>query len=77
MPTYEYKCETCGNVTEIFHRIDESPPGTCEKCGSALRKIFIGGAGIIFKGSGFYVNDYKNSADGRAPSAGDSADTAQ
>ncbi|MCB1190909.1 MAG: zinc ribbon domain-containing protein [Leptospiraceae bacterium] len=62
MPTYEYKCE-CGQIFEHFQSIKSEPLQTCncEKKGSVARMISHGG-GIIFKGSGFYVTDYKKSS---------------
>ncbi len=59
MPTYEYKCTKCGYDFEAFQSMHEDPLKTCEKCGGELRKVFGRSTGIIFKGSGFYVNDYK------------------
>jgi putative FmdB family regulatory protein len=62
MPSYDYKCDACGNVFEAFHSMNDKPIETCGKCGSPVRRLFGGSAGIIFKGSGFYVNDYKKGA---------------
>jgi putative FmdB family regulatory protein len=59
MPTYEYKCDSCGRTFEVFQSMNDEPLSACEKCGNPVRKLFGGGTGIIFKGSGFYVNDYK------------------
>jgi putative FmdB family regulatory protein len=56
MPTYEYRCTSCGNRFDAFQRLDEAPLETCERCGGALRKVFHP-AGIVFKGSGFYATD--------------------
>jgi putative FmdB family regulatory protein len=56
MPTYEYRCTSCGNRFDAFLRLDEAPLATCERCGGALRKVFHP-AGIVFKGSGFYATD--------------------
>lgn len=60
MPTYDYKCNECGEVFEHFQSIKSEPLKVCNcgKNGSVTRQISHG-AGIIFKGSGFYVNDYK------------------
>ena len=63
MPTYEYQCRACDQRVEVFQKITDDPLSTCEACGGALRKIFHA-AGIIFKGSGFYVTDYKNKENG-------------
>ena len=56
MPTYDYQCRSCGNVTEVIHPMSEDGPAVCELCGGALRRVLFP-AGIIFKGSGFYSND--------------------
>ena len=58
MPTYEYECLECKNKFEVFQSMNDEPIKNCEKCNGEVRKLF-GKAGIIFKGSGFYVNDYK------------------
>jgi putative FmdB family regulatory protein len=72
MPTYEYKCTQCDHQFEVFQSMTDEPVKTCEKCGGEVRKLF-GTAGIIFKGSGFYVNDYKNgSADSTSSGSGGS-----
>lgn len=59
MPTYEYKCTKCGDDFEVFQSMHDAPVTKCNKCGGEVKKVFGGSAGIIFKGSGFYVNDYK------------------
>ena len=59
MPTYDYECEKCGHVFEVFHSMSQTPEIKCEECGGATRKLIGAGAGIIFKGSGFYETDYK------------------
>lgn len=60
MPTYEYECLECKTRFDVFQSISDDPVQSCVKCNGRVRKIF-GTAGIIFKGSGFYVNDYKKS----------------
>ena len=62
MPTYEYECRSCKHRFEEFQSITEEPIKKCPKCGKAVRRLFGGGLGIIFKGSGFYTTDYKRSA---------------
>ena len=59
MPTYDYQCESCNGIREVFHGINEQPEVLCEECSGKMKKMIGTGAGIIFKGSGFYVNDYK------------------
>jgi putative FmdB family regulatory protein len=61
MPTYDYKCKDCGEIFEYFQSIKDDPFTVCEKCNGEIKRMIGKGAGIIFKGSGFYVNDYKNS----------------
>ncbi len=61
MPTYEYECNKCGYSFEILQSIKDASLKKCPKCGKdSLKKIISGGAGLIFKGSGFYLTDYKN-----------------
>jgi putative FmdB family regulatory protein len=61
MPTYEYQCEACGNKFEKFQSITAAPIKKCPKCGKNKVKRLIGtGAGILFKGSGFYITDYRD-----------------
>ncbi|MFM7808800.1 MAG: FmdB family zinc ribbon protein, partial [Planctomycetota bacterium] len=68
MPTYEYACDACGHAYERFQSITASPDRTCPKCGKrkVRRKIGIG-AGVLFKGTGFYETDYRS--DGYAKAA--------
>ncbi len=69
MPTYDYKCAECGNVFEKFHGMSEIPVVECPNCASknTARQVSLG-AGIVFKGSGFYVNDYKKGGESAAKS---------
>lgn len=62
MPIYEYRCTSCGNLFEYFQKITDSPKHECEKCGGQLKRLISGGIGPIFKGTGFYQTDYKNSS---------------
>jgi putative FmdB family regulatory protein len=59
MPTYEYECNSCRYIFEAFQGINEPPIRICPKCGNEVRRLISGGAGLIFKGSGFYITDYK------------------
>jgi putative FmdB family regulatory protein len=64
MPTYEYQCPE-GHEFELFQKMSEKPRAKCPECGKpAMRKI-SGGAGLVFKGSGFYITDYGK--DGKGP----------
>ena len=61
MPTYEYKCSACGHKFEKFHSMTASPIRKCPKCAKNKVKRLNGtGAGLIFKGSGFYITDYRS-----------------
>lgn len=61
MPTYEYVCEGCGHQFEKFQSIKAEPARQCPECGKRkLRRLIGSGAGIIFKGSGFYCTDYRS-----------------
>ena len=62
MPTYEYKCNVCGNHFEKFESINSKPRAKCPVCGGAAKRLISGGAGLIFKGSGFYATDYRSSS---------------
>jgi putative FmdB family regulatory protein len=79
MPTYEYECRQCRHKFELFQSITEEPVKRCPKCGkNAARRLFGGGLGIIFKGSGFYTTDYKRSGavtggNGSSRSAGETS----
>jgi putative FmdB family regulatory protein len=64
MPTYEYQCPE-GHLFDKFQKMTEKPRARCPVCGkTAVRKI-SGGAGLVFKGSGFYITDYGK--DGKGP----------
>jgi len=67
MPTYDYKCKKCDTTFEHFQSMSEAALETC-LCGKQgnVERMISSGSGIIFKGSGFYVNDYKK--DSPAPS---------
>jgi putative FmdB family regulatory protein len=61
MPTYEYKCLACEHAFERFHSITAAPVRKCPECGKNKVKRLLGtGAGLIFKGSGFYITDYRS-----------------
>lgn len=68
MPTYEYACSKCGHHFEQFQSMRDEPLRRCPKCRKLALKRLIGeGAGLIFKGSGFYITDYKNKKAPEAP----------
>lgn len=68
MPTYEYLCEKCGHTFEVFQSMKADPLEVCpqDHCGKKrwgrgkIRRAIGGGAGLIFKGSGFYITDYRS-----------------
>lgn len=76
MPTYDYRCDACGNAVEYFQSMSDKPKKKCPKCGKSKLVRQLGtGAGILFKGSGFYQTDYrsdsyKKSASADKPSSG-------
>ena len=60
MPTYDYRCRKCGHVFELFHGIKDETPKRCPKCKGRAVRMVSSGAGILFKGSGFYITDYRS-----------------
>ena len=73
MPTYEYACPKCGHQFEQFQSMKDDPLKKCPKCKKAgLKRLVGGGAGLIFKGSGFYITDYKKPAAGKKEGGGES-----
>ena len=61
MPTYEYRCVSCGQHVEVVQSFSDDPLTECAVCGGALRKVFAP-VGIVFKGSGFYKTDSRKSS---------------
>lgn len=59
MPTYEYKRED-GSTFEITQSINDDPLKTCPTTGQPVKRIISGGGGVVYKGTGWYVTDYKN-----------------
>ncbi len=67
MPTYEYACPKCGHQFEQFQSMRDEPLKKCPKCGkTGVKRLVGGGAGLIFKGSGFYITDYKKKSGGES-----------
>jgi len=61
MPTYEYECGSCGHRYEKFQSMTAKPDRKCPGCGkNKVQRVIHGGAGILFKGSGFYQTDYRS-----------------
>ncbi len=75
MPTYEYECEKCGHRFELFQSMSEEPRKRCPKCRGKVRRLIGTGAGMIFKGAGFYATDYRSQSykDQKKKESGDSA----
>ncbi len=69
MPTYDYRCRDCGHTIEIIHSILEDGPEVCERCRGPMQRV-LHPAGVIFRGSGFYVTDSRSS---KARATGESA----
>jgi putative FmdB family regulatory protein len=69
MPTYEYECPE-GHTFEKFQKISDKPKAKCPVCGKASTRKISGGAGLVFRGSGFYITDYGK--DGKGPRKPDS-----
>ncbi|OGC04193.1 hypothetical protein A2276_06265 [candidate division WOR-1 bacterium RIFOXYA12_FULL_43_27] len=61
MPIYDYKCKECGYVFETAQKMTEKPLEFCPKCSGPVKRL-ISASGIIFKGSGFHITDYKKEA---------------
>jgi putative FmdB family regulatory protein len=59
MPTYAYECERCGHRFELLQGITDPPRQRCPECRGKVRRLLLPGGGLIFKGSGFYITDYK------------------
>ncbi len=60
MPTYEYLCSGCGHRFEVFQKMSEEPVRSCPECKGVPERIISPGAGLLFKGSGFYITDYRS-----------------
>jgi putative FmdB family regulatory protein len=76
MPTYEYRCPK-GHEFETFQRMSDPPVANCPTCGAEAERLLSAGAGLLFKGSGFYITDYRSdsykkaaSSDGGSSSSG-------
>lgn len=69
MPRYEYSCSACGKTFEVNQRMSDPPLTDCA-CGGkgTVKRLMSAGSGLIFKGSGFYITDYKNGGGGSASS---------
>lgn len=59
MPIYEYRCTKCGHKIEVIQKVSDPPVTVCEKCDGPMSKV-ISAAGLMFKGSGWYITDYSS-----------------
>ncbi len=71
MPTYTYRCDSCGHGFEAVQRFADDPLTECPECGASIRRV-IQPVGVVFKGSGWYITDYaqKGKSDGAGASTG-------
>lgn len=78
MPTYEYQCQKCGHTFEEFQSIKAEPLQKCiqKGCRGKVRRLIGAGAGLLFKGSGFYITDYRSEGYKKAAKAGEAAGVA-
>ena len=60
MPTYDYRCRSCGHRFELFHGIKDEGVKRCPRCKGRAKRVPGGGAGLLFKGSGFHATDYRS-----------------
>lgn len=79
MPTYEYRC-VAGHAFEVFQRMSDDPVDVCPECGKDVERLLSGGAGLIFKGDGFYITetrseDYKKKQSAESAANAKSADS--
>ncbi len=74
MPTYAYRCKSCGHEYEKFQKITDTTKAKCPKCGKRGERMISGGAGVVFKGSGFYETDYKRAGEAAKKSKSSESD---
>ena len=79
MPTYEYRCTACSHEFEKIQRMSEDPVAECPACGAKSERKLSAGAGLLFKGSGFYITDYRSEGYKKAAKAesGDSGKSSE
>jgi putative FmdB family regulatory protein len=78
MPTYEYVCPKCEYAFEQFQSMNDAPLKKCPRCKKmGVKRLIGGGAGLIFKGSGFYITDYKNKKPSEKSEGGEKATPAK
>jgi len=69
MPTYEYRCKK-GHEFEAFQKMSDPPLSECPECGAPAERKISPGAGLVFKGTGFYITDYKKAGEKKQGEAG-------
>ena len=69
MPTYWYRCQTCSHEFDEFQKMSNPALRDCPKCGGVVMRVITGGTGLIFKGSGFYITDYRKDSYKKAASS--------
>ena len=69
MPTYEYRCKSCGHEFEFFQDMSDSPLNKCPVCKGSVERLISAGGGLLFKGSGFYITDYRSESYKKAAKA--------
>jgi putative FmdB family regulatory protein len=74
MPTYVYECGRCGQRFELLQGINDPPRQRCPECRGKVKRVLVPGGGLIFKGSGFYITDYKRKEESASEGAKRSAD---
>jgi putative FmdB family regulatory protein len=75
MPTYHYICQKCGHDYEKLQRISDTKRAKCPQCGSRGERQISGGAGLVFKGSGFYITDYKRAGEKQSSEKSEKSET--
>jgi putative FmdB family regulatory protein len=74
VPTYQYHCTDCGHDFEEFQAITDKPLDRCPRCGGKPQRVITGGAGFLFKGSGFYITDHRSESYKKAAAREKSSD---
>lgn len=77
MPTYGYNCPACGHQYDKLQKMSDETRAECPKCGTPGERIISGGAGLVFKGSGFYETDYKRAGSAKDKSESEAKDSSK